>query len=424
MFDRLKRLFGAPALETRDVVDEIDKVFELTMGPRPVANVPYLNEITATTIPAVFIARKIIAETLANLPLNVYQITNDDELVKDRTHNVYRLWNQEPNPYQIPFSVREAIIGNAVLYGNGFAEIQRNVGTGEVENIYPLDPYRVSLTVDGQGRPQYKVDSGPTPVDPQNIFHLVGPTPNASEGYRIVRLAASTFSLAKSIEVFGLAFFGNNCQTGGTWQLPPNWSEERERNFLEALQQDHAGPEKAYRDRLAFAGATYIPSAGVNNSEGQFIEAEKNVLVNVARFFGIPPVLMLDYSRGTFNNAPDNNRRFLEYCAMPWMKRFEQQCRKLFLPSERDTYIVRHDVEHLLRADPTARIAANVQACGGAYLTVNEVRHDEGYDDIGPSGDILLPPPNMGAPVDGNGNPGDSIPDTDSPDEQSTDSAD
>lgn len=409
-------------LEKRDSEDLLEKTFQLTMGAPPVANVPFLNERTALMIPAVWQARNLIAQTIAGMPLNVWKEAKTGQ-VKQPNHAVHRIWNLEPNlSQQTPMAVREAIIGNAFIFGNGFGLIRRDNDTGEATEIFAIDPYRMKVDIrHTDARPIYFLDGHTTPIDPDFIFHLIGPSPDASEGYRLIRFAAQTFSLARSIETFGLSFFGNNCSTGGSWDLPPSWTDEQYVKWLRAHERDYAGPEKGYRDRIGFSGAKWNPGNPINNNEGQFLDADRNVVINIARFAGIPPTIMFDRMSGNYNSAPDLNRRFLEYGLMPWLIRYEQTSRKMFLPSERNTYYCKHDLDHFLRADKTARVAANVQACGGPYLTVNEIRQEEGLPSYGPEGDVLYPPPNMTRATDESGNKGKQQPDNNGDNAEPTD---
>ena len=101
-----------------------------------------VNEDTALTYSAVYLAVKIIAESMAVFPSNVHQHkpgTNDREVI--RNHPLKNLWMQ-PNDEMTGFTFMSTLVSHAALRGNGFAFIDRDRANRPGELLL-LTPARV-----------------------------------------------------------------------------------------------------------------------------------------------------------------------------------------------------------------------------------------------------------------------------------------
>ena len=123
--------------------------FRYLFGPS--ASGKTVNEFTAMQTTAVYACVRILAETLAALPLQLYRYTpGGKERVYD--HPLYHLLHDEPNPEMTSFIFRETLMTHLLLWGNAYAQIIRN-GKGEVIALYPLMPNRMTVDRDENGLP-------------------------------------------------------------------------------------------------------------------------------------------------------------------------------------------------------------------------------------------------------------------------------
>ncbi len=102
-----------------------------------------VNERTAMQTTAVYACVRILAETIASLPLNVYRST-DNGKEKAINHQLYYLLHDEPNPEMTSFVFRETLMSHLLLWGNAYAQIIRD-GRGKVLALYPLLPDRMTV---------------------------------------------------------------------------------------------------------------------------------------------------------------------------------------------------------------------------------------------------------------------------------------
>lgn len=71
---------------------------------------------TAIQLSTVYACVRVISETVASLPLGVYEAT-DDGNQKAADHPLYRLLHDEPNTEMTSFVFREVMLAHLLLYG-------------------------------------------------------------------------------------------------------------------------------------------------------------------------------------------------------------------------------------------------------------------------------------------------------------------
>jgi phage portal protein BeeE len=95
-----------------------------------------VNERSALQNSVVLACVRVIAETLATLPLNVYQRLDRGKR-RATDHRLYSMLHDEPNPQMSSVALREAETAQLLLWGNLYAEIQRD-RAGRVIALWPL----------------------------------------------------------------------------------------------------------------------------------------------------------------------------------------------------------------------------------------------------------------------------------------------
>jgi len=85
---------------------------------------------------AVYACVRVIAETIASLPLHVYQAEGQGSK-KATEHPLYRILHDEPNAEMTSFVLRETMLSHLLLWGNSYCQIVRN-GRGHILGLYPL----------------------------------------------------------------------------------------------------------------------------------------------------------------------------------------------------------------------------------------------------------------------------------------------
>ena len=64
---------------------------------------------------------KILANHVAMLPCQIFQITDEGKRIRQKEHRVSKLIETRPNPYMTPFEFKQTMESHRQLYGNAYA---------------------------------------------------------------------------------------------------------------------------------------------------------------------------------------------------------------------------------------------------------------------------------------------------------------
>lgn len=183
-----------------------------------------VNEHTAMQMTAVYSCVRILAETVAGLPLHVYRYTDNGGKEKHWQHPLFRLLHDEPNTEMTSFAFRETLMSHLLLWGNAYAQIIRNA-RGEVIALYPLMPNKITVDRDSSGRlfylyrrnpEDFSSQSNPSEVylQPSDVLHIPGLGFDGLVSYSPIAMAKNAVGLAIATEEYGAKFFANGAVSG------------------------------------------------------------------------------------------------------------------------------------------------------------------------------------------------------------------
>lgn len=114
-----------------------------------------VDEKAAMQIPTVYACVRLLAESIAALPLHLYRVTDDNgNKEKARDHPLYKILYRQPNPEMKSFVFWETLMTHLLLWGNAYAQIVRD-GKNTVLGLYPLLPENVEVDRDESGELYY-----------------------------------------------------------------------------------------------------------------------------------------------------------------------------------------------------------------------------------------------------------------------------
>lgn len=356
-----------------------------------------VTEWTALTYSAVWAATRILAESESTLPLLLYQRQAKGRLRADK-HIAYNLVHDQPNSEMTPTVFRETLMAHVLLWGNGYAEIERN-NLGQPINLWPITPNRCIADRDKSGKIGYivrKQDGGASYIKAEDMLHIPGLGFDGVMGYSVVTMARECIGLGLATEAFGATFFGNGTMPGGIIEHPGRLTEQASRNFRESWQMLHQGVDRAHRIAMLEEGAKWR-QISVSPEDSQFLATRQFNTIEIARWFNIPPHLLRDLTNATYSNIEQQGIDFVTYSLRPWLIRVEQELnRKLLTPEERSTYYFEHLVDALLRGDTQTRFSTYATARQWGWLNIDEIREKENLNPLpNGAGQVYLSPANM-----------------------------
>jgi len=349
-----------------------------------------VNEHTAMQMTAVYSCVRILAETVACLPLHVYKYNSSGGKEKYLKHPIYKLLHDEPNPEMTSFSFRETLMSHLLLWGNAYAQIIRNA-RGEVIALYPLMPNKMTVDRDKSGRLFYlyqrSVEDAPTLgkdslvyLDPSDVLHIPGLGFDGLVGYSPIAMAKNAIGLAMATEEYGAKFFANGAAPGGVLEHPGTIKDPQK--VKDSWNAAYQGSTNSHRVAVLEEGMKY-QQIGIPPEQAQFLETRKFQINEIARIFRVPPHMLADLEKSSFSNIEQQSLEFVKYTLDPWVVRWEQNmCRSLLMASEKPTVFIKFNVDGLLRGDYVSRMSGYATARQNGWMSANDIRELENLDRI------------------------------------------
>ena len=338
---------------------------------------------SALRVAAVYACVRILAETMASLPLVVYQRRADGGKDKVTDHWLYRLMAKRPNRFQNPFEWREMLQGHLALRGNAYNQIITNP-RGEIIELMPIHPDRVKIELLPSGEYRYRVTdrAGTEVIMPRgDVWHLRGLSSDGLMGMSPIELARENLGMALAAQDYGARFFANDAKPTGGWiEFPGTFKDnEAKKVFRESYQQAQSGANRG--KVLVLENGMKFHEVGVTNKDAQFLELRKFQITDIARLFRVPPHMIADLERATFSNIEQQSLEFVMHTMTPWAERWEASIESELL-LEGDDIEIEFDFANLMRGDAASRSSYYQSGIQNGWLTRNEARIAENLNPI------------------------------------------
>ena len=364
-----------------------------------------VDEKAAMQIPTVYACVRLLAESIAALPLHLYRVTDENgNKEKARDHPLYKILYRQPNPEMTSFVFWETLMTHLLLWGNAYAQIIRN-GKGEIIALYPLMPNRMKVERDAKGRLYYEYqtmkEDAPTmkgavyQLDPSEVLHVPGLGFDGLVGYSPIAMAKNAIGLAIAAEEYGSKFYANGAAPSGVLEHPNVLKDPAK--VRDSWNAAFGGSSNAHRVAVLEEGMKYTPIS-ISPNEAQFLETRKFQIDEIARIFRVPPHMVGDLEKSSFSNIEQQSLEFVKYTLNPWVCRWEQALQRALLDDdEKGKYFFRFNVEGLMRGDYQSRMNGYATARQNGWMSANDIRELENLDRIPAElgGDLYLVNGNM-----------------------------
>ena len=336
---------------------------------------------SAIQVSAVYACVRVIAETIASLPLRIYEAT-DAGSRKANEHPLYRLLHDEPNTEMTSFIWREVMLSHLLLYGNSYCQILRS-GRSKIVGLYPLLPDHMTVDRDSRGKLTYTYTTSEgrmEPLNPEDVLHIPGLGFDGVMGYSPIALEKAAIGLGIAAEEYGSKFFQNGARPSGILTHPNTVKDPA--SLRASWNAAYGGSSNASRVAVLEEGMTFVPLSMPNN-EAQFLETRKFQVTEICRIFRVPPHMIGDLERATFSNIESQNISFAVHTIRPWLVRIEQAINKTLIPeNEKGRYYVQFNIDGLMRGDYKSRMEGYAIARQNGWMSANDIRALENLNPI------------------------------------------
>ena len=347
-----------------------------------------VDEKSAMQIATVYACVRLLAETVAGLPLHLYR-TKDGGSAKERAmdHPLYKLLYRQPNPEMTSFSFREVMMTHLLLWGNCYAQIIRD-GKNGVLGLYPLLPENIEIDRDDKGQIFYIYHAYTDEKPGENnkdiyfrrdeIFHVPGLGFNGLVGFSPIAMMKNALGTTLAVEKYGSSFFKNGAQPSGVLEHPGVLKDPSK--IRENWSAVYGGANNAHKVAVLEEGMQY-KAISLPPEDSQFLSTRQFGVNEICRIFRVPPHMVQDLEHATFSNIEHQSIDFVVHTLTPWLVRFEQAIVKdLLMEEEQDEYFPKFNVDGLLRGDYQSRMQGYATGISNGFLSPNDVHRLENWD--------------------------------------------
>ncbi len=368
LLERITNVFIPAKTQKRDL--SLNTIF-------PDANV--FDTDKALTLTAVWCAIRLLAESVSSLPISVYTKQANGDKLEDLKSPIYNLVKYKPNYYQNKITFFEFIMLSICTEGNSYVQIVRN-NSGTPTQLICLDPSNVTVVVNNNEL-FYQVDGGAV-LDSSDVLHFKTITDDGVTGLSPIDQCAKALNWGVSLEEFGSTFFSNGAKPSSILQTDRALSDTALQRLKSSFNNNYAKLKNSNSTIVLEEGLTFKPIS-ISPEQAQFLSSRQFSIEEVARIFNVPPHMLKDLSKSSFNNIEMQSQEFVTYTLMPYITRIEQEMNlKLFRTNELGKTFVEFNVNGLLRGDVKSRTEAYKTAITNGYMSINEVRQKENMNSI------------------------------------------
>lgn len=373
-------------------------IWQWLSGGETTASGESVNESNALSVPTVYACVRVIAESVASLPLKLYELSaNGKQEATDAP--LYSLLSVAPNPEMTAFSFFETFAGCLALTGNAYAQIERNPA-GQPIALWPLHPLKTKAVRVGNALAYETTDGMPNGqtrrITAADMLHVPLFSFDGISGISPVGLARQSFGLAKAAEKFGAKFFGNGSRPSGVLSTKATLDPKTRQEVREAWESSQGGINQG-KTAFLYGDWTYN-QIGLSPEEAQFLQTRQHQRSEIAAWFRVPPHKVGDTSRLSNSNHEQEELQFVTDTLRPYLCRIENEIVRKLLPKlgrKAVAYVVEFDVSERLRGDFQTTMDGFQKGRLSGWLSGNDVRRELGMNPAGPELDVFFAPVNV-----------------------------
>lgn len=329
---------------------------------------------------AVFACLRILAESVAALPLIIYRRRKSGGRDRATDHPLHEVLHASPNRIQTSFEFRDYMQSMVVTRGRAYAQIVPGA-RGAIDSLIPIHADKVTPRARTDGRLEYVVTTsqGSQVFQDHELMKLIGFTLDGINGISMIEFHRETIGGAMAVSDHGNRFFSNAATPGGVLTMPGHFeTPEKRREFAEQWRRATTGAN-AHKTAVLEDGVKFEPIS-ISNKDSQYIELKKYTAADIARIFRVPPHMIGDLEKATFSNIEHQSLEFVIHTLRPWLVRWEQVISRDLLYD--DNFYAEFLIDGLLRGDQKSRYEAYSKGITDGWLTRNEVRELENLNPL------------------------------------------
>jgi HK97 family phage portal protein len=340
-----------------------------------------ISEQSALNISTVWACQRNISETIAGLPLHLYQATESGKRVASE-HPLDWVLYGEANEEMSSRALRETMTAHCVTWGNAFALKVKRGGTQQTIGLWLWTPDSVRMDRTRAGQLVYIHREGTDKeYQPSDVFHLPGLGFDGLLGYSVIAMARQSLGLASIQDEYVAKFFA----AGG--RMPyllekkiPFKDDQKFDEFREKWERTYGGASNFHKAPI-LEGDITLKELGMPFKDAELLASRLASVPEICRWFRMFPFMVGHMDQLTFNNVEHLGLQAVQYTYSAWLNRWETEInRQLLTNGEKGRYYAKHNINALLRGDFKTRMEGYSTGLQNGFLNPDFVCDLEDWD--------------------------------------------
>lgn len=346
------------------------------------------------SLSAVYSALEIISNSIAQLPIIVSQVNDDDTRQEMPSHPVAIALHEG---LLTKFTLMKMIVHDIYLSGNAYVYIKR-ASTGDVVDLVYLQPNQVNVFFNETTHELYYTTSvvggHHRKIQPHDMLHFIKNSVNGVEGKSLLTYAKRTINLCDSTEEAAKSFYSNGCNLNGLLQMNGPSTEKQRQDILNAWMKTYGSGSGNHGGVAVIPNQMTYQSVQANAADSQLLEARQFNLSEVARYFCISPVLLQDLTHSSYSTIEASTLSTLVFTLQPVISLIEHEMnKKLINENEHGKIVINIDESYFIKSDKSVQASYYTQLVKSGLISRNEARKQLGFAPINdPECDKLIIP--------------------------------
>lgn len=375
---------------------------------------PYITPDQSLELSVVFACVDKIAGTVSTAPVKVYKRDGERNIYKP-SHSLSKILRTRPNKTMTASTFWKNMIIDKVLRGDCYAQIVRNnlndivslnwlrASSMSVYYGWEVDASKLGMK-DDDLLYHYADDSGNYHwLRSYEVLHIPNINFDGKHGMSCIKAGNNAITLAKDAESSASGIFKRGLQASTAISYESNMPEDVRKRFKEELKKKYTGVGNFHTPLILSHGGK-IQQMSLTAEDAQLLDSRKYSVIDICRFFGIPPVLIGETEKTSSwgSGVEQMGRWFVTFTMNSHFVAFEQEMEnKLF---KGGNHYASFDETFITRGDSKSRAEYYKAAVGGTqnpgWMSVEEVRVREGLSPTPDIGELVKMPEKVEANKD------------------------
>ena len=341
-----------------------------------------ITEDTAMKIASLFQGVNIIADTIASMPVYLYNEKDGFQQV-NMSDPRSRALSDMANEVLTAYNLKKNLVKDMILYGNAYAKIERE---GEKVNLFYLPTSVVTPKKDNTGY-YFSLQSYSTGVmgeqipaeivDYYDMLTLIrNPQYNSIEGQGLLDYASDIFDMSIQETNYMINLFKNGLSAKAVLNSKTPFKKEVKEQLKSDLREFYSGANNSGKMMVLEGDISVLPLS-LTPTDIKLIENKHFTISEIARFLNIPKhMLSLDRQQGTYSNITQERLQLLQNTLTPYVVAIEGALNQKLLTEEEQNagYYFQFNTSEMLKLTPEDNAKYMLDLYRENVVTLEEVR--------------------------------------------------